>query len=181
MTIFIIGGVKSRKSDYAQQLALRLAGAQPHFYIATMLPHDEEDYARIRSHLARRAGMGFQTLEWGRHLLENLAASGLDGTFLLDSATALLSNELFPPERDYAPDEGAAARCVRDLSSFVERVRNAVIVCDDIFSDAGRYDAITELYRRYLGEICQQMGARCDTVVEMLSGYPIIRKGRLPE
>ena len=47
MNVFISGGCKNGKSYYAQRDAKRQAGAagRPLYYIATMIPHDEEDHA----------------------------------------------------------------------------------------------------------------------------------------
>ena len=54
MSVFISGGCKNGKSFYAQRIAK--AGGAPLYYIATMIPHDEEDLARIRRHRDERAG-----------------------------------------------------------------------------------------------------------------------------
>ena len=69
MTIFLSGGCKNGKSTLAQHAAKKLAGDGPLYYIATMIPHDEEDEARIRRHVAERDGMGFITLEQGTDIL----------------------------------------------------------------------------------------------------------------
>ena len=63
MIVFITGGAKNGKSSYAQELAVRLAAGGKHYYIATMIPVDEEDRERIRRHIADREGMGFETVE----------------------------------------------------------------------------------------------------------------------
>lgn len=180
MTILLSGGSKSGKSDFAQELALTLAKGGPHYYVATMIPGDQEDHARIRSHLARRAGMGFETVECGRHILSCLERADKGGAFLLDSVTALLSNELFPKERGYALDEAAGERCQWELIAFAGEVENAVFVTDAIFCDAGRYDPVTEAYRFRLGAIGCALAAACDTVIEMSAGNLNIYKGRLP-
>ena len=67
MNVFISGGCKNGKSFYAQRLARRQAdeAGSPLYYIATMIPHDEEDHARIRRHLTERDGWGVTTLETG--------------------------------------------------------------------------------------------------------------------
>lgn len=63
MRILLIGGGKSGKSTMAQRLAAALSGDAPRYYWATMTPHDDEDLARIRRHVADRAGMDFITVE----------------------------------------------------------------------------------------------------------------------
>ena len=97
MIVFITGGAKNGKSSYAQQLAVELAGGGPRYYIATMIPVDQEDRERIRRHIADREGLGFETVEQGRDILACLPKVDRNGSFLLDSATALLMNELFLP------------------------------------------------------------------------------------
>ena len=98
MKIFFSGGCKNGKSTLAERSIKALAGDGPLFYIATMIPHDEEDRERIRRHVASRAGMGFETLEQGRNVLEITERADVRGAYLLDSVTALLSNEMFLPD-----------------------------------------------------------------------------------
>lgn len=178
MTIFLSGGAKNGKSSLAQDLAVRLAGDGALYYVATMIPVDEEDRQRIRRHVADRAGMGFETIECGRHILDVLDSADRNGTFLLDSVTALLMNEMFAGSHI---DKQAGERCASDLVAFIRSVNNAVIVSDAIYSDAERYDEITELYRASLAMADRACAAECDTVIEMVAGQPIIYKGGLPE
>jgi len=218
MNILISGGAKNGKSYYAQKLAKQMAenGANrgkiktvPLYYIATMVPRDEEDHARIRRHIAERAGWGFETLEWGknlRRLLQNADAttrqrsdaavqyqdstvtqetgakcgaeietkcgadSGIDprGVFLLDSVTALLSNEMF--REDGTMDPSASERVAEDCTAFARATGNTVFVSDYIYADADRYDAMTEDYRRGLAWVDRQLAKVCDRVVEVSAG-----------
>lgn len=179
MTALIVGGSKSGKSSLAQELAVSLAGADPRYYLATMIPRDGEDRARIRRHIEDRAGMGFVTLEQGRTLPDCLLRAERTGTFLLDSVTALLSNEFFPPERGFAPDPSAGQRVGDDILTLAREVKNLVVVADDLFRDAARYDAITESYREALAHVLRRTAERADTVVEMTMGNPVVHKGRL--
>ena len=93
MNYFLSGGAKNGKSSLAQQIVCAQGG--PHYYLATMIPHDDEDRLRIRRHLENRAGLGFQTVECGTDILASLSQMDPDGAVLLDSVTALLSNEMF--------------------------------------------------------------------------------------
>lgn len=180
MTCFVSGGAKNGKSTLAQDLAVALSGSGKRYYVATMIPVDGEDRERIRRHIADRAGLGFETLECGRNLLSCLDFADTDGTFLVDSATALLQNALFPQEKGYRMDLDAAKRCGDDLIAFVGRVRSAVVVSDYLYSDAARYDEATETYRRCLAEIDRALARVCDTVIEVSGGSYIVHKGELP-
>lgn len=179
MTILITGGAKNGKSDFAQDLAVSLANGSPHYYVATMIPCDEEDRGRIQKHLESRAGMGFETIECGRNILSCLEQADAGGTFLLDSTTALLMNELFSDPTSGQLDTDAAYRCADDLATFVRSVNHAVIVSDAIYADAARYDEITETYRKCLAHIDRKLASVCDTVIEVVSGNLIIHKGEL--
>ena len=178
MKILILGGSKSGKSDFAQEVALKLAQGGVHYYVATLQnTGTEADKATVASHLQRRAGMGFETIEQGRNILACLERSDAAGTFLLDSVTTLLTNELFPPEKNYETDEEAARRCCEELAAFADKVKHIVIVSDDLSRDAIHYDAATEAFRRQLGAIHCRLAKECDVVMEMAFGSLTIHKG----
>ena len=180
MRILSSGGAKNGKSDYAQDLAVAMAKGGARYYVATMLPFDGEDHARIRKHRESRAGMGFETVECPRFILSCLEHTHRQGSFLLDSTTALLTNELFSDTVTFQPDRASAERCCRELVEFARQVENVVFVSDGIYSDAALYDETTELFRRELAQIDRELAKVCDTVIEFSAGIPIIRKGGLP-
>ena len=201
MNVLISGGAKNGKSHFAQRLAKQMAQEQdvPLYYIATMIPHDEEDQARIRRHLSERAGWGFQTVECGTDLHGLLhakagapegaeeqnaacstekkvpcsAANGAPavdprGAFLLDSVTALLSNEMFDAEGNFDPQ--AAQRVAKDCTAFARATGNTVFVSDYIYSDAERYSDWTEEYARGLAYVDRELAKVCDRVIEVSAG-----------
>lgn len=149
----------------------------PLYYLATMLPRDEEDAARVRRHRHERAGWGFVTLERGRDILGALDGADPRGAFLIDSVTALLANEMFDA-RGFHPEAGE--KVADDLEAFVARAPNTVLVSDFIFSDAALYDETTEAYRAALADIDRRMARCCDNVLEAVCGQLIIHKGVLP-
>ena len=179
MKVFITGGAKNGKSSLAQDIALALSKGGRHYYVATMIPADDEDRERIRRHLADRAGMGFETLECGRNILSCLEKADKSAVFMLDSATALLLNELFPDPTSCNMDKTAPQRCADELAEFVRSVENIVVVSDFIYSDAQRYDEVTREYRRGLALIDRTLAQVCDTVVEVCAGNLVVHKGDL--
>ena len=179
MNILVTGGAKNGKSHYAQELARDMAREKsvPLYYLATMIPHDEEDQARIKRHIREREGWGFDTIEQGTDILEciggsKLTASGnkiqTEGIFLLDSTTALLSNEMFGEDGSF--DGKAGERLAAELVSFAESTGNTVFVSDYIYSDARRFDELTEAYRKALADIDRALAKVCDRVVEVSFG-----------
>ena len=176
MTVFISGGAKCGKSSFAQDLTVALAGNGKRYYVATMIPTGEEDYARIRRHISDRDGMGFETVECFKDIMD---VANPHGTFLVDSVTSLVQNSLFPVEKNFEMDLNGANRCADALIQFARTVRHAVFVSDYIYSDAGRYSESTEMYRKCLADIDRRLAAVCDTVVEVSVGQLIIHKGDL--
>lgn len=180
MKIFISGGAKNGKSTLAQDLTIALSRNGPRYYLATMIPTGPEDLERIRRHVADRDGLGFQTVECCRNILSCLDHVQENGRFLVDSATALLQNAMFPEEEHYEMNLDSAYRCAEELVAFANRVENVVIVSDYIYSDADAYSDSTEAYRKCLATIDRKLAQICDTVVEVVAGQQIIYKGALP-
>ena len=179
MTVFVSGGAKTGKSSLAQDLAVTLSKGGKHYYVATMIPTGEEDYERIRRHIADRDGMGFQTVECSHNIMSCLETADKEGVFLVDNVTSLIQNTLFPAEKNYEMDLEAANRCVDELMEFAGMVPHAVFVSDYIYSDSERYSESTEMYRKCLADIDRRLAAICDTVIEVSAGQLTIHKGDL--
>ncbi len=182
MNVFISGGAKNGKTAFAEDIAVRLSGTGKRYYVATMIPYDAEDRRRIALHIEERAEKGFETLEIARDIgsAADPEIGGPDGTFLVDSVTALLLNEMYPGSYDAEADPAAAERCRDGLLRLAREAKNAVFVSDWLYSDAVRYDAFTENYRRDLASIDRALAEVSDTVIEMAAGIPVCRKGRMP-
>lgn len=209
MNILISGGAKNGKSDIAERIARRMVERlhKPLYYVATMIPADEEDRERIRRHRESRAGAGFRTLEAGTNILGVLELSETDpgGIFLVDSTTSLMANEMFPPPGDagFRFDPAAADRVPEELAAFAARTGNTVFVSDQIYADArmpepgltradtGMPEAagtsgngpdqplpdLTEVYRSALGKTDCRLAAECDAVLEVMAGSVKVWKG----
>lgn len=175
MSTFISGGCKNGKSFYAQHIAK--ASGSPLYYVATMIPHDHEDDARILRHQQERDGWGFETLECGKDILSCLDHADTSGSFLLDSVTALLSNEMFAPDGIHMD---AHLKIADELETFVRRAPNTVLVSDYIYSDAIIYDELSEAYRAALAYIDRRLARCCDTVLEVVNSQIICHKGVKP-
>ena len=180
MNVLLSGGCKNGKTSFAQDIAVKLSGGGKHYYVATMIPYDGEDRARIKRHIDDRAGMGFETLEVPRDIASCLTLADPESTFLVDSVTALLLNELFPATHNGEADPEAVNRCRDGLLKLAAGAKNAVFVTDYIYSDAIRYDEFTENYRASLASLDRALAEVCDTVIELCAGNVIFHKGGLP-
>lgn len=178
MKILLTGGAKNGKSHIAQDLCRRLSSEDKRFYIATMIPHDEEDLLRIKKHIADRNGLNFRTLECGidiKNAISAVQAVGGGSCILLDSITALLANEMF---LDGNVNMLAGSKVAQDLVDFAKALENAVFVSDGIYSDSFLYDEITESYRQGLALCEKKLASVCDCVIEMVCGVPVFHKGK---
>ena len=61
MFILVTGGSGSGKSEFAENIAMKLGGKM--LYVATMKPYDDECLKRIERHRKMRDGKGFRTVE----------------------------------------------------------------------------------------------------------------------
>ncbi len=168
MNIFISGGCKNGKSHFAQRLAKDMASQRPLYYIATMDPHDSEDEARIQKHIADRAGWGFTTIEQPRDLCACLPKVDPVGSFLLDSVTAIMANEMFPPDGTNPDVDGR--RTAEALCAFAEATGHTVFVSDFIYAEGGSYTESTLTYMRALARADRMLAAQCDAVYEVTYG-----------
>jgi len=179
MRIFISGGCKNGKSSHAQYLAKQqCAPGKPLYYVATMVPKDIEDRERIWRHRQERAGLGFETVEVSGSL-RSVMKERLDpaGSVLLDSVTALLSDGMFAA--DGRVDMEAHIRLKPELIALLEACPNVVLVSDGIFSDAWRYESLTEAYRQRLAWLDCELSRVCDVVLEAAFGNLTVFKGNL--
>ena len=175
MLCIIIGGSGSGKSAFAEELVCRLPGRR--IYIATLTARDPESLRRIAKHREARAGRDFQTLEWGMDLAD-VAEAGCEfpagANVLLEDLSNLLAHEMFRPE-------GGGIDAVRDgIRALTERCENLTVVTNEIFSDGGRYDGMTDLYLRNLAMLNRELAREADLVAEVVCGLPNVLKGKLP-
>jgi len=171
MNVFISGGAKNGKSSYAQDLAVQMAKEKrcPLYYIATMIPHDDEDRARIDRHRKDRQGLGFRTIECGKNIEREI--EGREGVFLIDSVTALLSNEMF--RSDGTVDNEASIRIAERLKSLCRTHDGLIFVSDFIYSDGVEYDELTDACIQGLAIIDRALAKECGKVIEMIHGFPV--------
>ncbi len=173
MVVFVSGGCKNGKSSHAERMAIKLKGEAPLYYIATMIAVDEEDDARIIRHRKSREHDGFVTLELGRKVQTLLEVADSNGTFLLDSLTALLANEMFGEP----PCDDPVASIKEGLGMLFSQLGHLVIVSDYIYSDAAFYDDGTVRYMKGLAELDSFCACHADVVLEVCTGQVIAHKG----
>lgn len=178
----ITGGSGSGKSEYAEQKLMEYASHskrnKKRYYIATMMPFGKETEEKIARHRRLRAGKGFETIECYTDLKK--AAEVLQtketGSVLLECMSNLVANEMF---QESGAGENTVNAVMEGIRSLREQTGDLVIVTNEIFSEAARYEGETETYQRYLGEINQKLAVLSDQVVEVVYGIPVYHKQEL--
>ena len=175
MIILIIGGSSSGKSEYAESLAVCLSGSGSRYYIATMDGNGDEARRRIKRHLALREGKGFITVERPADILNVLSDISCpeNSTLLIESLSTLLANEMFMPGR---PEDNISERICEGMAALCRKVKNVIIVSDDIFEDGIDYDELTGKYIEYLGQINMAAAREADGVIQVTAGIPACLK-----
>ena len=175
MKILISGGVKNAKSNYGEELAIKLSKNNKLYYLATMVPYDEEDHKRVKLHQLSRQGKGFNTIEVATDIDKILKKCEKNATFLLDSLTALVLNEMFKNEDKKIEEIGNKIK--NDLNNLMNNVENIVIVTDYIFSDYQKFSNFTIDYLKLFADVSKYVASNCDLVIERVAGCNNILKG----
>jgi adenosylcobinamide kinase / adenosylcobinamide-phosphate guanylyltransferase len=166
---FVLGGARSGKSRYAEEL---IASAPPPWiYVATAQALDEEMTQRIAEHKARRDGR-WQTVEAPRDLPAALGAAPFGAPILVDCVTLWLSNLLLAE----ADIEGEMRR-LHDV--LPRRQGTTVLVGNEVGYGIVPDNALARRFRDLQGGLNQRLAARADRVVLMVAGLPLLVKGSL--
>ena len=166
---FITGGARSGKSRYALGIA---AGSERPVFIATAEPFDAEMEDRIRRHREERDSRFF-TIEEPVDLAGALRRipPGTD-IAILDCLTVWLGNLLHRGDADREMERFLSA--LADLPCPIVVVSNEVGLGGIALTPMGR--TFTDL----LGRLNQEVAARSERAVMMVSGLPLVLKGALP-
>lgn len=172
--IFVLGGARSGKSTFAQQLA-QDAGDRV-LYIATARVLDEEMERRVAAHRDARPA-GWETLEAPDHLTRALRnIPGHYDAILLDCITLFLGgafiNQLEDAgELDYTR---AAENILKDLIEAVEnRPELWILVSNEVGLGIVPDSLMGRVFRDVQGRANQQLAAMADDVYFMAAGIPM--------
>jgi adenosylcobinamide kinase/adenosylcobinamide-phosphate guanylyltransferase len=173
----ILGGARSGKSSFAQQMAQRHTG--PVIYLATAQALDSEMEQRIENHRLERP-KDWITLEAPRGIVAALQRQPTTaGVILLDCLTLLVTNLVMTaaPDEDH-PDEQAAHQAVKDeLAQLIPAIRASrsdwIVVSNEVGLGLVPPYPLGRIYRDLLGWANQEFAAFADEVFWMIAGIPV--------
>lgn len=169
-SLFILGGARSGKSRYAQQLAEH-CWPRPVF-LATAEATDAEMAARIAKHRAAR-GVKWKCVEEPLDLAAGLArAAGQGDGVLLDCLTVWLGNVLHKEGTT-----GVAARQQALLAAVRARTSALILVSNEVGLGIVPEHPLGREFRDLAGWLNQTLAAEADAVAFIAAGLPLMLKG----
>jgi adenosylcobinamide kinase/adenosylcobinamide-phosphate guanylyltransferase len=174
---FILGGARSGKSRFAQQMAEE--SGKRVLFVATATAGDEEMASRIQAHRASRPA-GWRTLE--APLGVGRAIHQAQGTelILVDCLTLLTSNVLMELPED-APDAEFDAALMVEIDELIGAYRDSpaewVVISNEVGLGLVPPYPMGRLYRDGLGKANQRLAQEADVVLFMVAGIPMRVRG----
>ncbi len=178
--ILVLGGARSGKSTFAEQLARRSERSVA--FIATATAGDDDMRARITRHQAARP-QSWHTIEEPRDLARAVrAAAEVADVLLLDCITLWVANWLFAQEGisdDGAVSEryyaGALAQIDELLAAFhtLDAQKTLVVVTNEVGLGIVPSYTLGCIYRDVLGLVNQRLAAASDRVYLMVAGLGV--------
>ena len=172
----VLGGVRSGKSRYAQQIAER---ASRIVFVATAeARNDGEMQSKIERHRAGRPSHWLTVEE--PVALGHAIRSVPSGTelILIDCLTLFAANLLERFGEKTTADHAEVDALVEALASACCSV---VLVSNEVGSGVVPAYALGRRFRDLVGEINQRVAAQADNAILMIAGLPLVLKGELPE
>jgi adenosylcobinamide kinase / adenosylcobinamide-phosphate guanylyltransferase len=167
--MLVLGGVRSGKSRYADQVARARPGAVT--VIATGEARDEEMAARIEAHRRQRDAR-WRVIEEPVRLAAALrAADSTEGLVIVDCLTLWLSNLLG------ADDEEAAQRETRALLDALPALPgDCILISNEVGFGIIPASPLARRFGDEAGLLHQRVAALCDRVILLVAGLPLTVK-----
>lgn len=164
----ILGGARSGKSAYAEQLAHSQGGAL--VYIATSQIWDDEMRSRIDLHIERR-GPEWTTIEEPVALAEVLEAQSVDNNVILVDCLTLWLTNLMMAEMNIAEASTALCEALGGIAGHV------ILVSNEVGLGIVPENKMARVFRDHAGRLHQDIAAIADNVFFVAAGLPLQMKG----
>lgn len=172
--MLVIGGARSGKSAYAEQLAMRLP--QPVLYMASATAQDDEMIRRVEKHRQRRP-ISWKTLELGANdptpALRN--EEGFN-TILFDCLSLYVSRYLWENHATMtyeAMEESLMAESDSLIKELKGRNLSLIVVSSEVGQGLVPENQLSRDYRDLLGSLNQFWAKKSESVYFVSAGIPL--------
>ncbi len=168
--ILILGGARSGKSHYAQQLASELG--KDVLFVATGEALDAEMQKRIENHKKSRPA-SWETVEISNNIGQNLSRYKKHRVILIDCLTLLVANILGPCQHPELAEKEVTAE-IEALGRIMETSHaHFIIVSNEVGLGIVPDNPLARIYRDLLGRTNQMIAQLCSEVYLMTAGIPL--------
>ena len=173
---FILGGARSGKSRFAQELAAKQGKRV--LFVATGEALDEEMRVRIETHKRSRAPT-WKTLEVPTGVAKAMKGKIGDAeVVIIDCVTLLVSNLMGTVDIEVETLEKKIAAELKDLFAFMRTTKaHFIIVSNEVGLGVVPAYPAGRVYRDALGMANQMLAKNADEVYFMVAGIPILLNG----
>jgi adenosylcobinamide kinase/adenosylcobinamide-phosphate guanylyltransferase len=173
--VLVLGGVRSGKSRFAQQLAAKLAGDNV-LFVATAEAGDDEMLERIEHHRQDRPS-AWTTIEVPRGVGQAIAKQDqLPPTIIIDCLTLLVSNVLLHSTQSSEP-ETTDHQVDDEVASLLDVCRDTpatvIIVSGEVGMGIVPENELARRFRDLLGRANQQFAEHATSVYWMCAGLAV--------
>ncbi len=162
--IYISGGERSGKSDFAQSMAEQLSDSP--IYLATARCWDDEFRSRIAKHKASR-GENWGLIEEERELSKHQLAGRV---VMMDCVTLWLTNIFCDLEMDGVESLEVAKG---EWDRFVDQDFTLIVVSNEIGQGVIPMERSTRQFVDLQGSMNQYIAAMADSAYTLISGLPL--------
>ena len=167
----ILGGARSGKSHYAQQLAAELGSKV--LFVATGEALDEEMQARIAEHKKSRP-RNWRTAEIATGIGKKIARQIGDAEVVVIDCITLLISNLLSGELDYPEAEKLVQSEINELIDAMDKLdASFVIVSNEVGMGLVPENKLGRIYRDLLGKANQLLASHATEVYLMVACLPV--------
>ena len=174
-SIFILGGARSGKSHFAQQLAGKLGDKV--LFVATGEALDEEMQARIAEHKKARP-KSWRTLEISTGIGKEIEKQIGDAEVVIIDCLTLLVSNLLHDEPAYPEAEKRVTTEIDELLACMDKLdASFIIVSNEVGMGLVPETRLGRIYRDLLGKANRLIAQHTKEIYFMVAGMPIEVKG----
>ncbi|MDQ2799200.1 MAG: bifunctional adenosylcobinamide kinase/adenosylcobinamide-phosphate guanylyltransferase [Armatimonadota bacterium] len=183
---FILGGARSGKSRYAQELAAREAKDRPVVFVATAQAGDSEMETRIARHQADRPAH-WRTAEEPLEVTEVLQREQDTAVILIDCLTFFVTNHLLRSgdaahcDAEVWDEAGTEIAVTEMLRAAQEAPAHVILVSNEVGLGLVPETPLGRVWRDAAGRANQQAAQAADEVIFMVAGLPLCVKATSTE